>query len=426
MNNNIFIIKYIFVIKYIRYASFDIGAQFMTKKVLIMTQNFYPVIGSSGNRMKNIFQLLRENNIEVHVLTTEPAYPNKNLYRDKTFWDDESLNQLTGKVIRVPIRNKKFSNHIVSRLFFYFEIMYRFFLQLFRIRKSRYDYILVSTPPIFIVLPAMIGKIILRSKLILEVRDLWPDSLLGVRAFDHKFIIRFFRFLEKKMYRLADHIVINSPGFKEHIQSKLINKKDITYVPNGPRLHEIVQDKPNDEEFRVVYTGNLGLAQDIDHLKTIASLLYEKGIHFDVIGYGIKTEDFINYVEKEHLTNVHIQKPTTRKKSLELIESSSVAVAFLNDEDVFSTVLPGKIIDYMTCRTPIVAGVKGMAAEIITKNKTGFAFDQQDVQGMVEKIIELKEQPQLMKEIGENCVKTVTEDFLWEKNINKLINIIND
>lgn len=59
----------------------------MPKKVLILTQNFYPAIGSAGNRMKNIFQLLSKADVQVEVLTIEPSYPpNKNMYKDRTFW----------------------------------------------------------------------------------------------------------------------------------------------------------------------------------------------------------------------------------------------------------------------------------------------------------------------------------------------------
>src|SRR5690625_3463106 len=173
----------------------------MSKKVLLMTQNFYPVIGSSGNRMKNIYQLLNENGIDADVLTTEPAYPNKNMYKDSEFWDEESLNEEKHKIIRVPIKNNRFQNHILSRLFFYLEIMYRFLLELWKLRKNGYDYILVSTPPIFIVFSAFIGKYVLKSKLILEVRDLWPDSLIGVKTFHNKPIIKIFRYLEKKIDR---------------------------------------------------------------------------------------------------------------------------------------------------------------------------------------------------------------------------------
>lgn len=396
----------------------------MAKKVLIMTQNFYPVIGSAGNRMKNIYQLLNENDIDAEVLTTEPAYPNKNMYKDETFWDDKNLNSETTKITRVTIKNSRFQNHILSRLFFYLEIMYRFLIQLWKVRKNNYDYILVSTPPIFIVFSAWVGKYLLKSKLILEVRDLWPDSLIGVKTFNNSLIIKLFRYFEKKMYRMADCIIINSLGFHEHIQSKLKKKTELVYLPNGPRQHEIVQSKEHDGEFRVVYTGNLGLAQDINHLKQISSLLHNEGVRFDVIGYGVKAEEFTNFLKENKLDKVYMHQPTTRKKSLELIKNSNVAIAFLNDEVVFSTVLPGKIIDYMTCRTPIIAGVKGTAAEIITANETGYAFAQSNVIEMVDKIIELKNNKQKQEKLGENCVTTVTKHFLWENNIAKLIEII--
>lgn len=399
----------------------------MKKKILIVTQNFYPVIGSAGNRMKNIYQLLNEEeNIKADVLTTDPAYPNQNLYKDKEFWDDPLLNSQNESIFRVPIRSKKFTNKILSRLFFYLEIMYRFLLSLWKLRKKDYDYIMVSTPPIFIVFSVVVSRIFMKSKIILEVRDLWPDSLLGVKTFDNKVIVRVFRHLEKKMYSKADFIVINSKGFAKHIKSKLPNDKlkPIIYLPNGPRENEMLRGKELNESFRVVYTGNLGLAQDVDHLKVMASSLYHYGIRFDVIGYGIKTEEFYEYVKLNDLDNVQIHKPTTRKKSLELIRNCDVAVAFLNDEEVFSTVLPGKIIDYMTCKTPVIAGVKGTAAELIEKNNAGFVFEQENTDGMVNKIVELSNNPNELKVLGDNGVKTVKQNFLWEKNIKMLTEII--
>ncbi|WP_099159454.1 glycosyltransferase family 4 protein [Virgibacillus ndiopensis] len=398
----------------------------MTKKVLIMTQNFYPVIGSAGNRMKNIFQLLNENKIDTDVLTTEPAYPNKNMYNNNEFWDDETLNEDTTKIIRVPIKKKRFSNQILSRLFFYIEIMCRFLTMVFKMRKNKYDYILVSTPPIFIVFSALVGKRLFKSKLILEVRDLWPDSLSGVRTFDFKLILNLFRYLEKRMYRLADFIIINSKGFETHIKSRLKHKTTpIVYLPNGPRINELVDQKnKTEQEFRVVYAGNIGLAQDINRLKQIASLLNEKEIRFDVLGYGIKTNEFISYLDEKKLYNVYIHEPTTRKKSLNLIKNSDVAIAFLNDDKVFSTVLPGKIIDYMTCKTPIIAGIKGTAAEIIKKNQTGYVFGEHDVNGMVNKIIDLREDPDELNRLSTNCSRIIEDDFLWEKNITTLTEII--
>jgi len=396
----------------------------MTKKILIMTQNFYPVIGSAGNRMKNTYKLLNEHHIQADVLTTEPAYPNKNLYHDSAFWDDASLNS-TKKIMRVPIRSKKFTNQIFNRLLFYVEIMYRFFKKLWKLRKEGYDYILVSTPPIFIVFSVFLAKPFMRTKLILEVRDLWPDSLIGVKKFDNRFIIKLFRFLERRMYAMADHIIINSKGFNDHITTRLKKKKpNIIYLPNGPRDYEVVKTKSPITEFRVVYTGNIGLAQDVERLKKMAYLLSKEGIRLDVIGYGMKTEEFANYIQNENLENVHLSHPTTRKKSLELIERSNLAIAFLNNDDVFHTVLPGKIIDYMACQTPVIAGIQGTAAKVITENRAGYVFTYKDVHKMVDKIVELKANPKELDVLRANCLKTIEKEFLWETNIERLVQLL--
>lgn len=394
----------------------------MNTKVLIVTQNFYPVIGSAGNRMKNIFQLLNENNVETDVLTTEPAYPNKNMYKDDNFWDDESINQVSDRITRVSLKN----NHYDNRLFFYVEIMLRFLFVLWKYRKRKYDYIYVSSPPIFIVFSVLMGKIFTKTKVILEIRDLWPDSLSGVKTFDNKLIIAIFRFLEKFMYNRADIIIINSEGFHNHIQTKLKHKdKPCLYLPNGPRISEMVNTQKNDKIFRVVYTGNVGLAQDIDRLKLISKLLDEKNIRFDIIGYGINLPKLKKFIENKGLTNVNVYEPTTRKKSLELIRGSNVAIAFLNDEDVFSTVLPGKIVDYMSCRTPVMAGVKGVAAKVITENNAGYTFKYEDTEAIVTKIEELKNNPEEQAKLADNCSKVIEEQFIWEKNIVKLLDILN-
>ncbi len=395
----------------------------MTKKILIVTQNFYPAIGSAGNRMKNIFQLLTNAGFDVEVLTIEPSYPNKNMYKDRMFWDEEDINNSSNKITRVQIKSRKFTNKLVSRLFFYLEMMYRYLVELWGCKKKEYDYIYVSTPPIFIVFSAWLMRRRLKAKLILEVRDLWPDSLTGVKSFDNKLIIKLFQFIEKKMYQMADAIVINSIGFQPHIENKLKKPKEMVYLPNGPRNAEIIKNEIK-EEFRVIYAGNLGLAQDIDRLKEVAKEFDKHEIQFDVLGYGMKTKEFTQFLEDHHLANVTIHKPTTRKKSLSLIRKSHVSIAFLNDVDVFQTVLPGKIIDYMTCKTPIVAGVKGVAADLITSNHTGFAFSSNDTQQLIEKVIELKNDPSQLETMQQNCEKTVREHFLWEHNIQRLVDII--
>src|SRR5699024_7608219 len=116
----------------------------------------------------------------------------------------------------------------------------------------------------------------------LEIRDLWPDSLLGIKRFQNKWIIRLFRKAEKVMYRQAKIIVINSKGFLKHIQKEIEKtSKKIIYLPNGANEKELSVKRHHNNHFRIIYTGNVGLAQDIHRLKKLARRLHERGFHFD-------------------------------------------------------------------------------------------------------------------------------------------------
>ena len=209
-------------------------------RILIISQNFYPEIGSAGNRIKNIFQLLEQDGYHVTILTTEPSYPNKKIYSDERFWNDETLNGSTN-VNRIKINNKKYSFSIINRLLYYLEVAIKMlFFVLFD--RKKYDAIFVSSPPIFIGFVGLIAKYHYHARLILDVRDLWPESLKGVGVFNYKIIINFFSLFEKVLYKKADNIIVNSLGFIDYITEKTnINKNSIKFMPNSARINEIIQ-----------------------------------------------------------------------------------------------------------------------------------------------------------------------------------------
>ena len=394
----------------------------MSKKILILTQNFYPVIGSSGNRNKNLYELLKQNGFDVTVLTTEPAYPNKNLYQNEEFWDEQELNN-DDNIIRVKLSTNKFENTMLGRLFFYLEITYQFRKKIRQLKKTKdFDYVLVSTPPIFIFSAGYLASKLFKAEIILDVRDLWPDTLTGIKKLHYKPILSVFQRYEKRMYNKASKIMINSEGFRQHITEKLSQEKEIIYIPNGARKTELNDDTASD--FSVIYTGNLGLAQDVERIEQLAVQLNKENIPFKVIGYGYKANDFIRYIEENALSNVTVCKPTTRKNSLEAIKSSHVSVAFLNQEEVFTTVLPGKIIDYITCKTPVIASVDGQAANVIEKHDVGYVTRDGDINEMVQKIKYLRDQSEEHRRLQENCEELVKKHFLWENNITNLVKLL--
>ncbi|MGV2622790.1 UNVERIFIED_CONTAM: glycosyltransferase family 4 protein [Halobacillus marinus] len=395
----------------------------MTKKILIISQNFYPEIGSAGNRMKNIYLMLRESGYEVDVLTTDPTYPNRNFYDDASFWDHEELND-SPDITRVKIRNRKYSRSFFNRLLYYLEMMVKM-IALVLTRSTKYDYVYTTSPPIFIAIVGLLAKYKLRAKLILEIRDLWPDSLKGVGVFNNKLIIEVFRWIERSLYKRADEIVVNSKGFINHIEAEEESAADhISYIPNGAREFEIPQLFQAEEPFKVIYAGNLGLAQDNETLLQLAGELKERNIQLTIMGYGFHSQQLKANVQVADLDNVTFRNPATRKECFQLIASHQAGIVTLVDKDVFKTVLPGKIIDYMTCGVPIVGSVSGFSKEVIEANDAGFVVSKQGTGEMIHFIDRLREDSFLQKKMGRNGQQYVKRHFLWEENIKSLIELV--
>ncbi|MEI2362895.1 glycosyltransferase family 4 protein [Priestia megaterium] len=395
----------------------------MTKKVLVISQHFYPEIGSAGNRMKNVYKLLKENDYDVNVLTTEPTYPNKKIYSDEQFWDDDSLDE-ENDVTRVKVANRKYSRSIINRLWYYLEIAFRMILFILFDRK-KYDVIFVTSPPIFIAVVGLVAKYRYRTKMILDIRDLWPESLKGVGVFNYRFIIYIFSRLEKLLYVKADKIIVNSQRFKDFIIGNYhIPLKKISFMPNAARQEEISPIESGDGPFKVMYAGNIGLAQDVTILMELAKELNEYDIQLTVMGYGFKKREFVKFAKEHNLSNVNFMKPSTRKECLKTISTHHIGIVTLNGKEVFETVLPGKIIDYMTCSLPIVGAVSGYAKTIIETTEAGIVANSHDAAEMLTHILYLYQRPSLRSEMAVNSRKYVQKHFLWERNINVLINLI--
>lgn len=394
--------------------------------ILVISQNFYPEIGSAGNRIKNIYQLLKEEGYDVTVLTIEPSYPNKTVYESEKFWDDESLNN-DKNIKRVNVRNRKYAFSIFNRLLFYFEVAIKIlFFVLFD--KKKYSIIFVSSPPIFIGFVGLIAKYRYNAKMILDIRDLWPESLKGVGVFNSKLIIKVFSYFEVLLYKKADHLIVNSVGFIDYISKKAkLNKKSIKFMPNSSRIRELelIKEKQDKSTYKVIYTGNIGLAQDVDFLKELSLKLDEQNIEFSIVGYGLRKNELTNFIKEHKLQNVYFHSPITREECLCLNRSHDVGLISLTNKEVFDTVLPGKLIDYMLSGLPVVAAVSGYAKEMIDKYETGFVSEGRDTDEIINDILYLRDHPAIREQKRNNCIKLINSKFLWEDNIKVLLRILN-
>lgn len=397
------------------------------KSVLMIVQNFYPEIGSAGNRMKNVYLNLKRSGYEVKVITLKPSYPDQSLYEDAHFWDEAEIE--VNDIIRIqPNKVKRYTRNIWRRLFHYMESMWLFIYTIIRLKK-KYDYVFVTTPPIFPTLAALIAKKKMKAKLITDVRDLWPESLLGVGVFTNKWILKMAFYLERKIYQHSDQIIINSPGFQDYILSKGVQEKDIQFIPNSLTADELNLKKRlpplSESRIKVVYTGNIGLAQDLKKLIEVAEKLKNhKEIEFRIIGYGFRMTEVQDEIFSRGLTNIKVIHAMNRRVTLYEVSSSHIAYVSLVEKDVFNKVLPGKIIDYMCVGKPIVADVAGRAKKMIVDAQCGLVADSRSAAEISQQILTLASNKELRENLGENGYHYAKHNFQWSKNIKGLINVL--
>ncbi|WP_251138684.1 glycosyltransferase family 4 protein [Exiguobacterium sp. s166] len=394
-----------------------------TMNVLMICQNFYPEIGSAANRMKNIFKRMEQQGSNVHVLTSEPLYPTAELYTDAMFWDEPSLD--AANITRIQPRDLRATTNLWRRLRLFLE---QFVLAVREVRQDQkqYSYIYATTPSIFMGLVGVVAKFIKKAPLVLDVRDLWPESLVGVGITKSRVLLAPLYWLEKWMYHRADQIVINSEGFRSYIESKGIAPEKIHYIPNSIEENEwLIKRRKVSEQVRVVYTGNIGLAQDVFLLLDVAEQLQEDGnIEFHVVGYGYHKEKFEEHVLKRGLTNIHFMNAMPRWDALKQLAKSDIAFATLVESPAFDTVTPGKIIDYMAMGCAIVGAVSGHAAKVIEEAGAGFVSRERCRETIVGQIRYLAEHPEAREAMGQSGVAYVQTHFDWEQNQERLFEAI--
>ncbi|SDJ69736.1 Glycosyltransferase involved in cell wall bisynthesis [Jeotgalicoccus aerolatus] len=390
-------------------------------KILLITQNFYPEIGSGANRLKNLYVQLSKNH-EVEVLTTDPSYPNAKMYKEDKYWNNQFVNE-SKDIMRLNMRMNKQSKSMIFRLLYYFELAYKVRVYVRKYQKL-YDAVYVTTPNIFIPWAAFFQKKKTGVKRILEVRDLWPDSVRDVEKMNIDIIFPVLKFMEKMLYKQSDKIVINNEGFRKYI-NRMIKNKPILFLPNAFSEDEVQFEKAPDN-FRVIYTGNIGFAQSYEKLQEMAHKLEENKINFKIIGYGMNAHLFQSYIEYNDFKYVTFEEEKTREECLVEIRNSNVQLSILKDSEVFLNVLPGKVIDGIASGVPVVTNLGGYTSDLVNEYQVGYAKEKATSDELADAIKKIKASKELETEMRTNSKRLSRSHFHWETNIEKLEEFIFD
>jgi glycosyltransferase involved in cell wall biosynthesis len=365
-------------------------------KLIFVTQYFPPEVGAAASRGYDLLQELKSKKHEVLVLTEIPHYPSSVVdekYK-KSMIFREKYNDID--VMRNFVFVSERSNFF-QRTALYVSFM---FSSVFGSKGiDNVDMVFATSPPLTVGLAGWIISKIKRSKFVIDIRDLWPDSALALGELSEGIITGILKKIELFLYQKADLITIAVPGFRKHISNLKISSKKIIDLPNGANVELFSPASYSNHlrekfgwggKFLILFSGNHGLAQGLDYLLETADSLREfEDLRFIFIGDGVVKDKLIKKKQKLNLNSVEFLDKVDRDQMPSFISTMDVCLVPLIKHPLFLNALPSKMFEYMACAKPVIVSIEGEAKELIEKSGAGVFVGPENVSQMRDAILSL-------------------------------------
>ena len=343
--------------------------------LLIVSQYFWP----ENFKINDLAQSLVKKGHSVTVLTGKPNYPQGKFYKGYRFFSPSKEEHNGVKIRRVPIIPRgKATNSRLSLNYLSFVLTSCFYM-LFHHRK--YDAILVfATSPITVAFPAILHRKFHKTKTLLWVLDLWPESVSAAGNIHSTKVHSLLTKMVKFIYNHVDKILISSRSFRSSIEEKGIPSEKIHYIPNwaedvyeNPQVDKNKYKSLMPNGFNVMFTGNIGEAQDCESLLETAKLLEEmkSNVRLIMVGDGRKKTWFEEEVKKNKLNNVFFLGRFATEEMPNLITHADALLVSLKDEFIFALTVPARIQTSMVSEKPVATMLNGEGSDIILEAKAG-------------------------------------------------------
>ena len=393
-------------------------------KILYISQYFPPEMGAPSARAAELSQHWVQAGHDVTVLTGFPNHPTGVVpvaYRGKLrrLLAREDFDSV--KVVRswlLPFPNRKAYERILNYSSFCLSAaMTGTFV-------DRPDVIIASSPQLLVGLSGWWIARFKRAPFVFEVRDLWPESLSAVgMAGENSLLHRSLASIAQFLYKHADRVVVVSPAFRDPLTTRWkVPPEKIEVVENGIETDlfrpentniELLRNLKLEGKFVVSYIGTIGMAHGLTTLIESAVQLRDSApsVHFVVIGEGSDKERVVSLAKQNSLTNMTFIGQQPREKIPAYIAASQACLVHLKKSDVFKTVIPTKMLEFMSCGRPVILGVEGHARSIVEDAKAGVFVEPENASQLSQAILRLASDAKVREELGRNGRDYILRNF---------------
>ncbi|MBN2048174.1 MAG: glycosyltransferase family 4 protein [Anaerolineaceae bacterium] len=385
--------------------------------ILLIHQAFAALNEPGGTRHHEFATFLAQQGHQVTILASPVSYLTGTSQEMKTPWkQEETTNHPNIRILRC-YTYKQLHKSFVHRVFSFFSFMCSSFWIGMGIKHV--DLVWGTSPPLFQAPSAWLIARLRRTPFLLEIRDLWPAFAVAVGILKSNLLIRLSQWLEKFLYRRADCVVVNSPGYIQHVTQH--GAKRVELVPNGAdptmftpaeRSEAFRAELGLTDKFVVLYAGAHGMSNDLSIvLEAADQLRANQQIHFLFVGDGKEKTSLLQIAEDKQLENLTFLPPIPKNEIARVFAAADACVAILKPIDLYKTTYPNKVFDYMAAGRPVVLAIDGVIREVVETARAGLFAQPGNPPRLAEQVLYLCQHPDQAREMGLNGRKYITDNY---------------
>ncbi|MCA9242118.1 MAG: glycosyltransferase family 4 protein [Planctomycetales bacterium] len=391
-------------------------------KILFLSHYFPPEGNAPANRTyENCLRWVQAGH-QVTVVTCVPNVPDGipyDGYRNRLLPQKETIDGI--RVVRVWTWLAPNAGTI-RRILNYLSYLFSSVLATLFLRRP--EVVIATSPQFFCGWAGTLASWLKWRPFVLEIRDIWPESILTVGAMNKGRLISLLEVLEKWMYRSATHIVAVGDGYRDNIRHKVDMADRISVIPNGVDL-EVFHPRPRSAEFREAwglgdrfvcsYVGTIGMAHGLEVVVRTANRFRAAGrndVVFLLVGDGADRGALEQQVDAEGLQEyVRFTGRLPRDQMPVVLANSDASLVHLRAMELFATVIPSKIFETMAMGCPIIMGVKGLALDIVREARAGVALEPEDDNGLCSILERMISEPDWLATFAEEGRRYVAQHY---------------
>lgn len=398
--------------------------------VLLIHQAFAALNEAGGTRHHEIARYLNSRGYRVTIIASPISYLTGKSQAGQPPGNEFHISADEIKVFRAytySALHRSFVHRVFSFLSF---MISSFFIGL---KVKDVDLVWGTSPPIFQSVTAWALARLKRVPFLLEIRDLWPAFAIAIGVLRQPAFIKASEWLERFLYQNADRVVVNSPGFIEHV--RVSGAHQVELVPNGA---DAGMFNPNDkgenfrrtnglgEKFIAIYAGAHGISNDLGIVLSAAKILQEGNyeIIFVLIGDGKEKPALQQKAKVLALDNLKFIPPVPKNEMPDVLAAADACIAILKPVPLYATVYPNKVFDYMAAGRPVVLAMEGVIREVVETASAGIAVSPGDPNALADALSYLANHPEERINLGTNGNEYIKNHFNRIDQADKLGQII--